>query len=82
MVATTARMLDLPTDVIIVPVGSVAESSEIFRRQLEQAIHAVLPGAQIRTPMVPAVAGAAFLALQQIGITLPVDIFRQLQDVV
>jgi N-acetylglucosamine kinase-like BadF-type ATPase len=70
MVATTQRQLALPDDTLVVPVGSLAEVSVIFRTALERAILQVLPAARIQSAVAPAVAGAAWLALEQIGVTL------------
>ncbi len=82
MVSTVARKLQLPADVVVVPVGSLATSSQFYRQQLEQAIRQVLPAAQIRDLLVPPVVGAALLAFQQIGVTLAVDGLEQLRRAV
>jgi N-acetylglucosamine kinase-like BadF-type ATPase len=81
MVLVTVHKLRLPEDTLVVPVGSLATASMIFRRTLEQAIHSVLPEAQVRAPLIPPVAGAAFLALQQTGITLTAAVLAKLGDV-
>src|SRR5262249_54560881 len=82
MVAVTMHDLDLPEDVLVIPVGAVANASQLYRASLEQAILKVLPKVRIRAPLVPAVVGAAFLALQQIGITLPEEVLVTLRDAV
>jgi N-acetylglucosamine kinase-like BadF-type ATPase len=82
MVATTARKLRLPADVIIIPVGSLTTASQFYRQELERAIFNVLPTAQIRAPLVPAVVGAALLALKQIGITPTMEALGQFHDTV
>lgn len=82
MVVGTVRHLHLPDNTLVIPVGSLATASSLFRENLERALHAVLPEIQIRPPLVPAVAGAAFLALQQVGISLPEDVLVRLQNVV
>jgi N-acetylglucosamine kinase-like BadF-type ATPase len=71
MVATTTRKLSLGDDVLVVPVGSLGTVNAFYRAILERSIEAVLPHVRIREAIAPAVIGAAFLALQQIGITLP-----------
>jgi glucosamine kinase len=80
MVATVAQRLDLPENVTIVPIGSLAESSVIVRQTLERAILQRLSSAQIRDAMAPPAAGAAFLALEQAGIHLPADLLIRLRD--
>lgn len=80
LVAVTARQLKLPEDVLVIPVGSLATESTLFRAVLERAIHAALPAAQIRAPFVSAVAGAAILALQQVGVTLSEAALAGLHD--
>ncbi len=82
MVVAAARRLHLPDDVLVVPVGSLATESDIYRRALERAITQVLARARIRTPVAPAVAGAAFLALQQVGINLSQELLGRLHSVV
>lgn len=70
MVAVTMEKLSLGDDVVVVPVGSLGTVNQFYRQELENAIHKRLPQARIRQPIAPAVIGAAFLALQQLGITL------------
>ena len=70
MVETTTRALRLGEDVLVVPVGSLGTVNVYYRATLERAIEALLPQARVRPAIAPAVIGAAFLALQQIGITL------------
>ena len=81
MVMATRRQLRLPDDVLVVPVGSLGTVNQYYRAALEDAIHRLLPQARVRPPVTPAVFGAAFLALQQLGITLPPETLAQLQDV-
>lgn len=81
MVLATALNLQLPDDVIVIPVGSLASSSVLFRRTLYRAIIQVLPKAQVKPPIAPPVAGAAFLALQQVGITLTEDVLAKLPSI-
>jgi N-acetylglucosamine kinase-like BadF-type ATPase len=78
MVVAVTHRLHLPDDVLVVPVGSLAISSAVFRQMLEHAILKTLPHAQIRSPIAPPVAGAALLALQQINIYLTADALGQL----
>ena len=82
MVVTTARKLRLPPNVLVIPVGSLATSSQLYRQELERAILRVLPAAQIRASLVPAVVGAALLALQQVGMTLTMDTLVSLQGII
>lgn len=82
MVLVTVRQLNLPPDTLVVPVGSLATASAIFRQALEREIHSALPDAQVRAPLVPPVAGAALLALQQVGITVSDAALVQLSSVV
>lgn len=70
MVEVTTNKLQLGSDVIVVPVGSLGTVNPFYRRELDEAIHKRLPQARIRQPVAPAVIGAAFLALQQLGVTL------------
>ncbi len=81
MVKTTARHLELPNDAPVIPVGSLATVSQVFRQMLDQAILRELPQAQIVPPIAPPVAGAAFLALQQKGFSLSVQALSRLNDV-
>lgn len=71
MVATTTCKLNLGAEPLIVPVGSLGTVNAYYRSMLERSIEAVVPLARIREAIAPAVIGAAFLALQQAGITLP-----------
>lgn len=73
MVEVTTSKLQLGADVLVVPVGSLGTVNQFYRRELDEAIHKRLPQARIRQPIAPAVIGAAFLALQQLGITLTED---------
>jgi N-acetylglucosamine kinase-like BadF-type ATPase len=82
MVVSTVRHLRLPDDALVIPVGSLATASPLFRENLERALRAALATVQIRPPLVPAVAGAAFLALQQIGISLSEEVLVRLRNVV
>jgi N-acetylglucosamine kinase-like BadF-type ATPase len=70
MVLTTTRKLNLPENVLVVPVGSLGTANPLYRQVLETAIHRLLPEAQIKKAVVAPVAGAALLALDQIGLTL------------
>jgi len=67
MVKTTSHRLQLPGDTLVIPVGSLATASQVFHQMLDQAIRRELPQAQIIPPIAPPVAGAAFLALQQLS---------------
>ena len=80
MVLATKRQLNLPDDVLVVPVGSLGTVNQYYRSVLEDAIHRLIPNARVRPPVTPAVFGAAFLALQQLGITLPQETLAQLQE--
>ncbi|MEP7291313.1 MAG: BadF/BadG/BcrA/BcrD ATPase family protein [Chloroflexota bacterium] len=82
MVAATTHQLGLPDDVLVVPVGSLGTINEYYRQALEDAIHRVLPQARIRPAIAPAVFGAAFLALQQLGITLSQEILARLNEAI
>lgn len=70
MVEVTTRKLSLGENVLVVPVGSLGTVNQFYRQALEAAILKRLPQARIRQPIAPAVIGAAFLALQHLGITL------------
>lgn len=80
MVSTVAGKLRLPDDVLVIPVGSLGTINAYYRRALEDAIDRVLPGARVRPPIAPPVIGAAFLALQQIGVTLPEESLRAISS--
>ncbi|MFN8447585.1 MAG: BadF/BadG/BcrA/BcrD ATPase family protein [Anaerolineae bacterium] len=80
MVSTVTRKLRLPADVLVIPVGSLGTVNVYYRRALEAAIARVLPSARVRPPIAPPVIGAAFLALQQVGITLPEATLRMLAE--
>ncbi len=82
MVSTVKGKLNLPDDVLVIPVGSLGTINRFYRRKLEAAIAGLTPGARVRPPIAPAAVGAAFLALQQIGITLPADTLAQLENAV
>lgn len=82
MVATTTRVLNLGDEVLVVPVGSLGTVNDYYRAALERAIEALLPHVRIRDEIAPAVIGAAFLALQQIGITLPVETLAGLANAI
>jgi len=82
MVATVTHKLQLGDDVLVVPVGSLGTVNVYYRQALEKAIARVLPQARVRPEVAPAVIGAAFLALQQIGITLPEATLAQLNKVI
>ncbi len=80
MVVSTVHHLHLSDDALVIPVGSLATASPLFRDHLERALRAALPKVRIRSPLVPAVAGAAFLALQQVGISLPEEVLARLRN--
>ncbi|MCC6802051.1 MAG: hypothetical protein IT319_04125 [Anaerolineae bacterium] len=80
MVSTVAGKLRLPDDVLVIPVGSLGTVNVYYRRALEAAIARVLPHARVRPPIAPPVIGAAFLALQQVGVTLPKAALQALSD--
>jgi N-acetylglucosamine kinase-like BadF-type ATPase len=82
MVEVTARQLALGADVLVVPVGSLGTVNPYYREVLERSIHRVLPEARIRKPIAPAVIGSAFLALEQIGITLTQETIAGLENAV
>ena len=82
MVMATKRQLQLSEDVLVVPVGSLGTVSQYYRQALENAIHAILPQARVRRAIAPAVIGAALLAFQQLGMTLPQEVLAQLSDAV
>ncbi len=82
MCAVVTRKLALPADVLIVPVGSLGTVNPFYRQTLERAIHVPLPNARIRNAIAPAVIGAAFLALQQVGVTLSADQLAGLESAV
>ncbi len=82
MVQVTTRKLGLPDDVLVIPVGSLGTVNEYYRNILDRALHKLLPQANIRQPLAPAVIGAAFLALQQVGITLSEDTLAQLEKAI
>ena len=79
MVQTTTRKLNLSDDVLVVPVGSLGTANPLYREVLEAAIHRLLPQAQIKNAVVAPVAGAALLALEQMGISLSADGLAKLQ---
>ena len=81
MVATVTQRLQLGADVLVVPVGSLGTVNLYYRKALEKAITRLLPQARIRQAVAPAVIGAAILALEQIGITLPEATLVQLDKV-
>lgn len=81
MVMTVTRKLRLPDDVLVVPVGSLGTVNVFYRQVLEAAIACALPQARVRPPIAPAVVGAAFIALQKIGITLPPETLARLNGV-
>jgi len=81
MVKTTAHRLQLPGDTLVVPVGSLATASKVFREMLDQAIRRELPQAQIIPPIAPPVAGATLLALQQLpGGDISLNTLSSLKD--
>lgn len=80
MVSTVAERLSLPDDVLVIPVGSLGTVNVYYRQSLESAIARVMPEARVRPPIAPPVIGAAFLALQQIGVTLSEDVLGTLND--
>ena len=82
MVATVTQRLQLGDNVLVVPVGSLGTVNVYYRQVLEKAITRLLPQARIRSEVAPAVIGAAFLALKQIGITLSEDTLAQLDKVI
>ena len=82
MAVATVKTLHLPDDTLVIPVGSLATVSPIFRENLERALHKALPKVEIRAAFVPAVAGAAFLALEQVGVTLSEEALGRLRSVV
>ncbi|MBI1257144.1 MAG: hypothetical protein GC204_06710 [Chloroflexi bacterium] len=82
MVATVTERLQLGADVLVVPVGSLGTVNAYYRQTLETAITRLLPQARIQQAVAPAVIGAAFLALEQIGITLPEATLAQLDKVI
>lgn len=80
MVAAVALRLGLPAPVPVVPVGGLATSGPAFSERLAEAIDRAVPGARVREPLAPPVAGAALLALEQLGITLDLAGLSQLQN--
>jgi hypothetical protein len=81
MVEATAKNLNLPENVIVVPVGGLTTSSQVYRNALDRAIIQRLPRAKVQNPFVPAVAGAVLLALEQAGIALSDEALQGLQNV-
>jgi N-acetylglucosamine kinase-like BadF-type ATPase len=82
MVATVTAKLSLGDDVLVVPVGSLGTVNAFYRGVLHRAIAARLPAARVRDAVAPAVIGAGFLALQQVGITLPQETLASLANAV
>ena len=80
MVDVTTHKLGLPDDVLVVPVGSLGTVNLTYRRILEAAIGRRLPEARIHSAIAPAVIGAAFLALQQVGVTLSAETLAQINE--
>lgn len=82
MCATVTRKLSLPDDVLIVPVGSLGTVNVYYRTILEASIARLLPQARVRDEIAPAVMGAAFLAFQQIGVTLTQETLASLKNAI
>jgi hypothetical protein len=74
--------LRLGDDVLVVPVGSLGTVNAYYRQVLEKAISNLLPQARIRQEIAPAVIGATFLALKQVGVTLSEATLAQLDRMV
>ncbi len=73
MIGAVARKLSFFGDIPIAAAGSVVENSTLTRKLLMEALQVRVPGAYLAPLIAPPVVGAAFLALQQLGVMLSAD---------
>jgi N-acetylglucosamine kinase-like BadF-type ATPase len=70
MVAATARKLEFEGRVPVSAVGGLVEAADSFRELLQRATLEAVPAADLRRPLANPLAGAAQLALGQLGVQL------------
>ncbi len=73
MIAAVAQKLGFSGEVPVAAAGSVIENNHLSRTLLTESLAQRVPGAYLALLVAPPVVGAAFLALQQVGITLSSD---------